>query len=122
MELVLVGQLVVSGTQLGDKIVALVQDRRVAMPVAVVRVMVPLKAEEHILTVQLGRLEVRRPDAVVAVAGPDQVAVVAEDVRRCLTGAVHLAGCVGEAGEGSDEEIAFLDVVGRGDGNIELRW
>ena len=121
VELVLVDQLVVPGPELPDRLVVLVQEGDVAVPVAVPGVVVALEAEQHVLPSPARRLEVGGPDAVDGVTRPDQVAVVAEDVGAGLAGAVLLGGGVREAGEGRDEEVAVLDVRGGGDGDVEAR-
>jgi len=54
-------------------------------------------------------LEVGGPDAIVPVPGPDQVAVVPEDIRRRLARAVLFRRCIRVACKWSHEEVAFLD-------------
>ena len=119
VELVLVDKLVVAGTKLADGLVVLVHQSDMAMAVSVSRVVVALEAEENVLAAPAGGLEIGRPDAVDAVSGPNQIAVVAQDVRPGLAGPMLLGGGVGQARERCDEEITLLDVGGGGNGDVE---
>lgn len=121
MKFMLINKLVVARAQLPYRLVMLVQKRDMPMPVAVPGVMVPLEAEQHIPAAPARRLEVGRPDAVDGVPAPNELAVVAEDVRPRLARAVLLRRRVREAREGRDEEVALLDVRGRRDGDVEAR-
>jgi hypothetical protein len=121
MELVLIGQLVIAGTKLTDSLIVLVKNGRVTVTVAIARVVVTLKAKEDILALPASLLEVGSPDGVVAVAGPNQLSVIAEDVRCSLTRAVLLSSGVWETSKWSDEEVALLDVLSSGDGDVKSR-
>ena len=122
MEFVLVNQLVVSGAQLTDGLVVLVHDGDVAVAVAITSVVVTLKAEQDVLALPAGSLEVGGPDAVDAVAGPDQVPVITEDVRAGLARAMLLAGRVGEPGERGHKEVPLSDVLGGRDADVQPGW
>lgn len=119
MELMLISQLMITRPQLTDGLIMLIQDGSMSMTMSITSVMVSLEREENILTLPARRLEVRRPDRVVPVSRPDELAVVAENVRCRLTRAVLFTCGVCVPGEGSDEEIAFLDVRGSGDGDVQ---
>lgn len=121
MELVLVGELVVARAKLANGLIMLVHDGRVAVAVAVSRIMVAFKAEQHILPLPARLLEVCRPDRVVAVPGPDQLSVIAENVRSSLSRAMRLARRVRKSGERSHEKVAFFDVRGCRDRDIQTR-
>lgn len=118
MELMLVGQLVVSSTQLTDSFIVLIHDGGVTMPVSIGSVVVTLEAEQDIFALPAGHLEVGGPDGVVRVAGPDQFTVVTEDVRGWLTRTVDAFRV---AGKGAYEEIAFLYILSGGDGDVQPR-
>jgi hypothetical protein len=119
VELVLIDQLVVAGAQLADGLVVLVHDGDVTVAVAIAGVVVALEAEEDILALPARGLEVSRPDAVDAVAGPDQVAVIAEDVGAGLAGTMLLGGRVGEAGKGGHKQVPFFHVLGCRDADVQ---
>lgn len=65
MELVLVYKLVVACAELSDGLVVLVKDGNVAMAMTVACIVVALEAEEDILTLPAGRLEVGCPADVL---------------------------------------------------------
>lgn len=119
VELVLVDQLVVAGAQLADGLVVLVHDGDVAVAVAVAGIVVALEAEEDVLALPAGRLEVGRPDAVDAVAGPDQIAVIAEDVGASLARTVLLGWSIGVSGKRGDKKVPLFDVLGGWDRDVE---
>ena len=119
VELVLVDQLVVASAQFADRLVVLVHDGDVAVAVAVAGVVVAFKAEQDVLALPASGLEIGRPDAVDAVAGPDQVAVVAEDVGAGLARAVLLGGGVGVSGKRSHKEVSLFDILGRRDRDVQ---
>jgi hypothetical protein len=119
VELVLVDQLVVAGAQLADGLVVLVHDGDVAVAVAVAGVVVALEAEQDVFAFPASRLEVGRPDAVDAVAGPDQVAVVAENVGTGLARTVLLRGSVRESGERGHEKVPVLDILGGRNADVQ---
>ncbi len=121
VELVLVNQLVAASAQFPDGLVVLIHDSDVAMAVAVAGVVVTFKAEQDIFALPASGLEVGRPNAVDAVAGPDQVSVVAEDVRAGLARAVLLGGGVGVTGKGGHKEVPLFDILGRRDGDVQPR-
>lgn len=70
MKLVLINQLMITGTQFSD-----------------------------VFTIPSAGLEVGCPDTVDAVSGPDEITVVPKDVRGCLTRAMLLSGRVGQTGK-----------------------
>ena len=119
VKLMLVDQLVVPSAQFADGLVVLVHDSDVAMAVAVAGIVVTFKAEQDVLALPASSLEVGRPDAVDAVARPDQVAVVTEDVGAGLARAVLLGGGVGVPGKGSHKEVPLFDILGRRDGDVQ---
>jgi len=121
VELVLVNQLVVAGAQLTDSLVVLIHNGNMPMSMAIAGIVVAFKAEQHILALPPRRLEVGRPDAVDAIPGPDEVAVIPEDVRPRLARAVLRGGRVGEAGEGGHEQVARVGVLGGRVGDVEPR-
>jgi hypothetical protein len=121
MKLVLISQLVIASTKLTDSLIVLVKDSRVPVTMTITRVMVTLEAKEDILALPASLLEVGSPDGVVAVPGPDQLSVIAEDVRSSLTGTVLFSRGVWEASERSDKEVSLLDVLSSGDGDVESR-
>lgn len=118
MELMLVGQLVVSSTQFADGFIVLIHDGGMAVPVSVPGVVIALEAKQNIFTLPASHLEVGRPDRVVRVAGPDQLTVVAEDVRGRLERAV---GAFRVSRKGGNEEVALLYILSGGDGDVQPR-
>lgn len=121
VELMLINQLVVSSAELPDGLVMLVHEGDVSMAMAVASVVVALEAEEDILALPTASLEVGGPDAIDCITGPDQVSVVTEDVRACLAGTMLLRWRIGVAREGSDKQIARLNGIRGGDGDVEPR-
>lgn len=121
MKLVLVHQLVVSSTQLTNRLIMLVHERNVPVSMSIPSIVVALKAEEDIAALPAARLEVGRPDAVDCIAGPHQVAVVAEDVRTGLARTVLRGRRVREAGKRREKQVPLLDGRGGRDGDVEAR-
>jgi hypothetical protein len=119
VELVLVDQLVVAGAQFADRLVVLVHDGDMAVAVAVAGVVVALETEQDVFALPAGRLEVGRPDAVDAVSGPDQVAVIAEDVGAGLPRTVLLRGSVRVPGKRSHEKVPLFDILGGRDTDVQ---
>lgn len=62
VKLMLISQLVISGPELANRLVVLIEDRSVAVAMAVSGIMIPLKGEKHISSLPAALLEVRRPD------------------------------------------------------------
>lgn len=119
MKLMLISQLVITRSKFPNRFIMLVQNGSMPMTMAVPRIVITFETEQHVLSVPLPGLEIGSPDRVDAVAGPDEIAVVAEDVWRGLTGTVLCSCGVRVACEGGDEEVAFLDVVGSWNGDVQ---
>lgn len=118
MELMLIHQFMVTSTQLANRLIVLVQNGRMAMTMAISRVMVTLETEEDILAFPFGSLEIGRPDGVVGIARPNEFAIISEDVRSLLSGSVEL-GLGPLARKRGDKEVTLVGVVGCGDGDVQ---
>lgn len=103
MTFMLISKLVVTSSQLANGFVMLVQDSRMTVSMPISGIVIALEAKQYIFTNPSPSLKVSRPDGVVSIARPDQVAVVTEDIRRGLTGPVLLGGCVWVARKGRDK-------------------
>lgn len=80
--------------------------------------MIALKASQDGIAAPFNHLEVCGPDTVVAVAGPDEVAIVSEDVGSGLTRAMLGVLAVTETGEGGYEKLALFYILGCWDGDV----
>lgn len=89
--------------------------------VTIASVVITFKTEENIFAVPFGLLEVGGPDGVVAIPGPNQVAVITKNVWRSLAGAVHFAGRVRKASKRRNEEVALFHIICGRDCDIESR-
>ncbi|KAH3662565.1 hypothetical protein OGAPHI_005817 [Ogataea philodendri] len=118
VELVLVRKLVLAGTQLLDELVAVVQERVVAVAMAIGRVVVSFKRKQNVLAVELGGLEIGVPDRKDAVPRPHKVSLGGKDVRSSLSWSVQ--GVVREARERSHEKIVCRGLVVVEDGDVQL--
>ena len=65
--------------------------------------MITLKSEQYIHPIPSRLLEVGCPNGVIPISRPDQITIVAKDVRSSLTGPMLLPSFIGEAGEGREE-------------------
>lgn len=90
-----------------------------AMAMAVTRVVVAFEAIQDILALPSADLEVGGPDAVDSVSRPDQISIVAEDIRASLAGTMLLGRGVGIPGEGGDEQVPLFDVFGCRDRDVQ---
>lgn len=121
MKLVLVHELVIARAELTNGLIALIEDGGMAMAMAICRVVVTLKAEQHVLALPTSGLEVGRPDGIVRVSRPDKLAVIAEDVWALLAWSVELR-LSPLTREGCYEEVPFLHVLGCRDRDVQSGW
>jgi hypothetical protein len=91
------------------------------MAMSITRIMIALEAEENVFSFPFRCLEVGGPDRVDAVARPDQIAVVAENIWPSLTWAMLLSGRVRVPCEWRHEKIPFLHIGRRRNGDVEAR-
>lgn len=116
----LIHQSMVPSPQFQNRLIVLIQKCHVPVAMAVRCIVFPLEAEENVLISVASNLEISGPNREVGESGPDEVASVGEDVGTGLERAVVLA--IGEATEGRDEKVAFFDLVGGGNGDVEGWW
>lgn len=119
VEFVLIGQLVIAGTKLADRLIMLIHEGGVTMTMAVSGIVVSFEAEQDILALPTTGLEVGGPDAVDTIAGPYEVASIREDIWTCLTRTVLGRRRVCNAREWRYEQIALLDLVCCWDGDVQ---
>jgi len=84
-------------------------------------IVIAFEAEQNMFALPLGGLEIGGPNGVDAVPGPDQIAIVAKDVWARLTRPMLLSRSIGVPRERRYEKIAFLDVAGGRNGDVEAR-
>lgn len=121
MELVLVHELMITSSELSDCLIVLVQNGSMAMAVTIGRIVITLKAEQDVLTVPTGLLEVGCPDGEVGVSRPDEFAIVTHNVRSFLARAVELR-LSPLARKRCHEQVTLLDILGGRDGDVQTRW
>ena len=114
-----INQLMITPSQLPYGLIMLIKKRNMTVSMPIPRIMITLEAEQNVFTFPSSDLEVRAPDTVDAVAGPDQVAVVPDDVWACLAGLVLLGWRVRETGEGCNEEVAGGHLLCRRDCDVQ---
>lgn len=102
----LIDQLMITPPHLPNGLVPLIKEGNMPMSMPIPSIMITFKAKQYILSLPSPDLEISGPDTVDTVAGPDQIAIVAEDIRACLAGLVLLGGGIGVAGEWGDKEVA----------------
>ena len=102
-ELMLVANLVSASSQFSDRLIVLVQERYMAMPVAIAWIVISLKASQDRRPSPMNCEKVRRPDTVVSITRPDEVAIVLENVRSSLARSMLFEGGILKPCERSNE-------------------
>ena len=102
-ELMLVANLVSSSSQFSRRLIVLVQERYMAVAVAIAWIVISLKASQDRRPFPMNGEKVRRPDTVVSITRPDEVAIVSENVRSSLARSMLFEGGILKSCERSNE-------------------